>query len=166
MAHTQDNDTILPDPLFRVDDWCFAYIDRAAMYFVMVTRTNSNVALLLTFLSGLAKVLEDYLDPLTPDVIADHFSFVYELLDEVVDYGSPATLDWAALREHILRDKPRDPSGQPASVSVAATRVVSWRKEGIDDSSNEVFVDVVEKVDMFVAKSAAALHTEIVGGSV
>jgi hypothetical protein len=74
MAHIKNNDKILPDPVFRVDDWCFAYIDRAAMYFVTVTRTNRYVTLLLTFFSALARVLEDYLDPLCPGVIVDHFS--------------------------------------------------------------------------------------------
>jgi hypothetical protein len=153
MAHTQNNNTILPDTGFRVDDWCFAYIERAAMYFVTVTCTNSNVTLLLTFLSALAKVLEDYLDPLGPEVIVDHFSLVSELVDQIVDSSYPRTLDSAALSEYILGDKRRDPSGQPASVPVAVTHVIPWRKEGIDDSSNEVFVDVVEKVDMLVAKS-------------
>jgi hypothetical protein len=145
MAHIKNNNEILPDPVFRVDDWCFADINHAAMYFVTVTRTNSNFTLLLTFLSALAKVLEDYLDPLSPEVIVDHFSFVYELQDEVLDSGYAQTLDWAALSEHILRAKPRDPSAQPASVPVAATPVVSWRTEGIDHSTNEVFVNVVEK---------------------
>jgi hypothetical protein len=166
MAHIQNNDTVLLDSVLRVDDWCFADLERAAMYFVTATLTNSNVTLLLTFLSAFATVLEDYLDPLSSDVIVDHFYLVYELLDEVMDYGYPQTLDSGELREYILRDKPRDPSAQPASVPVAATCVVSWRTEGVDDSSNEVFVDVVEKVAMVVAKSAAAMHSEIVGGSV
>jgi hypothetical protein len=68
-------------------------------------------------------------------------------------YLDPQTLDSAALSEYILRDKRRDPSAQPALIPVAATRVVSWCKESIDDSSNEVFVAFVEKVDMLVAKS-------------
>jgi hypothetical protein len=166
MAHIQNNGKILPDPVFQVDDWCFVYIERAAMYFVTVTRTNSNVTLLLTFLSALARVLEDRLDPLSPEVIVYYFSIVYELHDEVVDSGDPQTLDSAALSEYILRDKPRDPSAQPASVPVTATLVVSWPKEGIGDSSNEVFGDVVEKVEMAAAKDAAAIHNKIVGGSV
>jgi AP-1 complex subunit mu len=163
MVHLQNNDKILPNPVFRVDDWCFAYIDRAAMYFVAVTRTNSNVTLLLTFLSSLAKLFEDYLGPLSPDVIVDHFSLVYEVLDEVMDYGYPQTLDFAALNEYIQREKPRDPSAQPTSVPLPLTGIVSWRKEGIEYSSNEVFVDVVENVHMLVAKNAAVIHNEIVG---
>jgi hypothetical protein len=132
MAHIQTNDKILPNPVFRVDDWCFAYINRASIYFVTVTRTNSNVTLLLAFLSSLTKLFEDCLGPLSSDVIIDNFSLVYELLDEVMDHGYPQTLDSAALGDYILRDKPRDLSAQPTAVPVAATGVVSWRKEGIE----------------------------------
>jgi AP-1 complex subunit mu len=163
MAHIQTNDKILPNPVFRVDDWCFAYIDRASMYFVSVTRTNSNVTLLLTFLSSLARLFEDYLGVLSAEAIIDNFSLVYELLDEVMDYGYPQTLDATALGEFILRDKPRDPGDQPQSVPISATGVVSWRKENLEYGVNEVFVDVVEKVNMLVAKNGAVIHNEIVG---
>jgi AP-1 complex subunit mu len=163
MAHIQTNDKILPNPVFRVDDWCFAYIDRASMYFVSVTRTNSNVTLLLTFLSALARLFEDYLGVLSAEAIIDNFSLVYELLDEVMDYGYPQTLDATALGEFILRDKPRDPGDQPKSVPISATGVVSWRKENLEYGVNEVFVDVVEKVNMLVAKNGAVIHNEIVG---
>jgi AP-1 complex subunit mu len=163
MAHIQTNDKILANPVFRVDDWCFAYIDRASMYFVSVTRTNSNVTLLLTFLSSLAKLFEDYLGTLSAEVIIDNFSLVYELLDEVMDYGYPQTLDATALGEYILREKPRDPGDQPKGVPISATGVVSWRKENLEYGVNEVFVDVVEKVNMLVAKNGAVIHNEIVG---
>ena len=163
MAHIQQNDKILPNPVFRVDDWCFAYIDRASMYFVAVTRTNSNVTLLLTFLSSLAKLFEFYLDKLTAEDIIDNFSLVYELLDEVMDYGYPQLTDPQALSEYILRDKPRDLSAQPTNVPVNATGLVTWRKENLEYSVNEVFVDVIEKVNMLVAKNGAVIHNEIVG---
>ena len=163
MSHIQQNDKILPNPVFRVDDWCFAYIDRNSMYFVAVTRTNSNVTLLLTFLTSLLKVFEFYLGQVTAEAIIDNFSLIYELLDEVMDYGYPQTLDPQALSEYILINKPRDLSEQPTAVPVNATGLVTWRKEGIQYSVNEVFVDVIEKVNMLVAKNGAVIHNEIVG---
>jgi AP-1 complex subunit mu len=78
MAYIQSNDKIQPTPVFRVDEWCFAYIFRAAMYFFVVTRTNSNITLLLVFLEALVKLFEDYLGELTPTAIIDNFSLVYE----------------------------------------------------------------------------------------
>ena len=163
MAHIQSNDKILPNPVFRVDDWCFAYIERSNMFFIAVTRTNSNVTLLLTFLSALAKLFEDYLGTLNAESIIDNFSLVYELLDEVMDYGYPQTLDAQSLNEYIIRDKPRDLSAQPKAVPISATGVVTWRKENLEYSVNEVFVDVIEKVNMLVAKNGAVIHNEIVG---
>jgi len=163
MAHIQSNDKILPNPVFRVDDWCFAYIERASMFFIAVTRTNSNVTLLLTFLSSLAKLFEDYLGPLSAEAIIDNFSLVYELLDEVMDYGYPQVLDSQALNEYIIKDKPKELNAQPKNVPVSATGVVTWRKENLEYAVNEVFVDVIEKVNMLVAKNGAVIHNEIVG---
>jgi AP-1 complex subunit mu len=163
MAHIQSNDKILPNPVFRVDDWCFAYIERAGMFFIAVTRTNSNVTLLLTFLSSLAKLFEDYLGTLSAESIIDNFSLVYELLDEVMDYGYPQITDSQALNEYIFKEKPKELSAQPKNVPVSATGVVTWRKENLEYAVNEVFVDVIEKVNMLVAKNGAVIHNEIVG---
>jgi AP-1 complex subunit mu len=163
MAHIQSNDKILPNPVFRVDDWCFAYIERNGMFFIAVTRTNSNVTLLLTFLSSLAKLFEDYLGTLSAESIIDNFSLVYELLDEVMDYGYPQVTDSQALNEYIIKDKPKELNAQPKNVPVSATGVVTWRKENLEYAVNEVFVDVIEKVNMLVAKNGAVIHNEIVG---
>ena len=163
MAHIQSNDKILPNPVFRVDDWCFAYIERNGMFFIAVTRTNSNVTILLTFLSSLAKLFEDYLGTLSAESIIDNFSLVYELLDEVMDYGYPQVTDSQALNEYIIKDKPKELNAQPKNVPVSATGVVTWRKENLEYAVNEVFVDVIEKVNMLVAKNGAVIHNEIVG---
>jgi AP-1 complex subunit mu len=94
MSYIQANDKMQPAPVFRVDDWTFLFIIRSSLYFFMVTRRNSNVAVLLAFLDSLAKLFEDYLAAdLCADAIIDNFSLIYELLDEVMDDGSPQTLD-------------------------------------------------------------------------
>jgi hypothetical protein len=43
------------------------------MDFAMVTRTNSNVAGFLTFLTSLTKLLEDYFGPIGADILVDNF---------------------------------------------------------------------------------------------
>ena len=53
----------------------------------------------------------------------------------------------------------------PFSVSAIATitGAVSWRKEGIKHKKNEVFLDVVEKLNLLVAQNGTVLHSEILG---
>lgn len=45
----------------------------------------------------------------------------------------------------------------------ALTNAVSWRPEGIKHRKNEVFLDVVESVNLLVNASGSVLHSEIVG---
>ena len=45
----------------------------------------------------------------------------------------------------------------------AVTNVVSWRSEGIKHRKNEIFLDVVEKLNLLVAANGNVLHSEIIG---
>ena len=43
------------------------------------------------------------------------------------------------------------------------TNAVSWRAEGIKHKKNEIFLDVVEKLNLLVAANGTVLHSEILG---
>ena len=43
------------------------------------------------------------------------------------------------------------------------TNAVSWRSEGVKYRKNEVFLDVVESVDLLVSATGNVLRSEIVG---
>jgi AP-1 complex subunit mu len=49
------------------------------------------------------------------------------------------------------------------SVPDAVTNAVSWRKQGIKYRKNEVFLDVIENVNLLVSANAQVLQSEIVG---
>jgi hypothetical protein len=117
MNHLQVNDLWQAPPVFRVDEWTYIFITRACMYFFIVTLSNSSIALLLVFLDSLPKLFAEYLDSdLCPELIVDNFTLIYELLDEVMDFWYPQTLDSKSLSAYILREKPKDPTRQPKEV--------------------------------------------------
>jgi AP-1 complex subunit mu len=165
MAYIQGTDKIQPLPVFRVDDWCFCHVVRSSLYFFMVTRSNSNISVLLVFLDALAKLLHDYLHELTADAIIDNFTLIYELLDEVMDYGHPQILDFQALSSFILREQPRDIKDQP-KVPVQITALIPWRAAGIDYNVNEVYVDVVEYVHVLVGTHGGSVIQNEVDGEI
>lgn len=43
------------------------------------------------------------------------------------------------------------------------TNVVSWRPEGIKHSKNEIFLDVIEKLNLLVSANGNVLRSEILG---
>lgn len=48
-------------------------------------------------------------------------------------------------------------------VPTSASTVVSWRIEGIKHSKNEIFLDVIEKLNLLVSANGNVLRSEILG---
>jgi len=46
---------------------------------------------------------------------------------------------------------------------VALTTAVSWRSEGITHKKNEIFLDVIEKLNLLVSSNGTTLRSEIIG---
>jgi len=138
-------------------------IQHSNLYLCAVTTRNSNAALILTFLYQLAKVFKDYFGTLEEESIRDNFVIIYELLDETMDHGLPQSLDSTILRSFITTGANRMAEDARSKPPVALTNAVSWRAEGIKHKKNEIFLDVVEKLNLLVAANGTVLHSEILG---
>ena len=148
-------------PVFTEEGVTYVYIKCNNLLLLAVTKRNSNISLILFFLYRLTCVFKDYFGELEEESIRDNFVVVYELLDEVMDFGYPQTCESRVLREVITQESNRlDVAPRPP---VALTNAVSWRTEGIKHKKNEIFLDVVEKLNLLVASNGTVLHSEIIG---
>jgi len=141
----------------------FVYVQHNNLYLCGVTCKNSNVALMLTYLYQLTALFQDYFTTLNEESIRDNFVIIYELLDETMDHGLPQSLDSTILRQFITQEGNRMSDDSKSKPPVALTNAVSWRAEGIKHKKNEVFLDVVEKINLLVAANGTVLHSEIHG---
>jgi AP-1 complex subunit mu len=64
-----------------------------------VTERNANAAMLTLFLYKIIEVFEDYFKELEEESIRDNFVIIYELLDEMMDFGYPQTTEAKILQE-------------------------------------------------------------------
>lgn len=148
-------------PVIETDDCTYCYIKHSNLYLVSLTQKNANVALIFVFLHKLVSVLGEYFKELEEESIRDNFVIIYELLDELCDFGYPQTTDSKILQEYITQEgqklemQPRPP--------MALTNAVSWRSEGIKYRKNEVFLDVIESVNLLATSTGSVLTSEIVG---
>lgn len=143
-------ETSKASPILQSDGVTYIWIKHADVYLVAVTKSNANAANTLCFLHKLVSVFQFYFKKVAEESIRDNFVVVYELLDEVMDYGYPQFTEGPILREYIKTEahKLEDTIGQflagqrtgaqvtpPSQVTgVGAT----WRKEGIFYKKNEV----------------------------
>ncbi|PAA93013.1 hypothetical protein BOX15_Mlig016382g1, partial [Macrostomum lignano] len=148
-------------PVLPCDDAYFMYISHNNVYLVATTRKNANAGLVFTFLHKIADVFVEYFKDLEEESIRDNFVIVYELLDEVMDFGFPQTTDTRILQEFITQESHK--LEVAPKLPPAVTNAVSWRSEGIKYRKNEVFLDVIESVNLLVSVSGNVLRSEIVG---
>jgi len=67
----------------------YLYIKKNGLFFVFTTRDNVSPSLGLELLTRLTKLFKDYLGILSEESIRTNFILVYELLDEIIDFGYP-----------------------------------------------------------------------------
>lgn len=77
----------------------YVYIQHANVYLVAVTLKNANAPMLLEFLYKLVSVFREYFKDVQEESIRDNFVIVYELLDEMMDFGFPQVSESKVLQE-------------------------------------------------------------------
>ena len=133
---------------------------------VAVSQGNAQVAIAFQFLHELVKVLKNYFGTFDEDAIRNNFVLIYELLDEVLDYGYPQNCSTDVLKMYITQEGTRSAAADKAAqqaVTIQATGAISWRKEGIKYRKNELFIDVVENCNLMMSSKGTILRNDVSG---
>ncbi|KAA1472354.1 clathrin adaptor mu subunit [Dentipellis sp. KUC8613] len=148
-------------PCFSNQGINYMHIRHSNLYLLALSRRNSNAAEIILFLHRLSQVLVEYFKELEEESIRDNFVIIYELLDEMMDFGYPQTTESKILQEYITQESHKlEIQVRPP---MAVTNAVSWRSEGIRYRKNEVFLDVIESVNLLVNANGNVVRSEILG---
>ncbi|KAI9098022.1 hypothetical protein K1719_025793 [Acacia pycnantha] len=163
-------------PVFNVDGVNYFHAKVVGLLFVATTRINISPSLVLELLQRIARVIKDYLGVLSEDSLRKNFVLVYELLDEVIDFGYVQTTTTEVLKSYVFNEpivvaaaglSPLGPAklfaqgtkrmpGTAVTKSVVATGPGGKRRE-------EIFVDIIEKISITFSSSGYILTSEIDG---
>jgi hypothetical protein len=91
-------------PFFNYIGINFIYIQRNRMYFVISTRKNVSPLTCIELLNRLCTLFKDYTGILSEESLRKNFSLMYELLDEVCDYGSIQTTSSEGIKHFVFND--------------------------------------------------------------
>lgn len=159
----QKEDELVLTPVFKYKTHYFCWTKCNDIYLVATTKSiGENVTMVFSFMNKLVELLTEYFTSLTEESVCDNFVLVYELLDEMMDFGYPQITEHKVLKEYITQKGIHNTVSQ-VKVPAAATGAVSWRPEGIKYRKNEVFLDVIESVNLLVSQQGHVLHHEILG---
>lgn len=161
------SDETLYRPIFIESSIAYFHIQVNNLIFLIVAQSNTNVTMVFSFMYKMIEVFKEYFNELEEESIRDNFVVIYELLDEMLDNGYPQTTEFKILKEFIKTEshelynenKPNEPLNIPSAIS----NTISWRQEGIKHKKNEIFLDVIEKVNMIVSKTGNVIKSEVTG---
>ncbi|MBO8695536.1 hypothetical protein INO35_14270, partial [Staphylococcus aureus] len=76
---------------------------RANIWLAAVTKQNVNGAMVFEFLIRFTQVMQSYFGKINEENIKNNFVLIYELLDEILDFGYPQNCDTGVLKTFITQ---------------------------------------------------------------
>lgn len=157
-------------PIYRHGEASFAHTPLGSeLTIVASTKENSNATLIVKFLYKFKDLLQIYNSntPMDENSVRKHFVLIYELLDEVIDFGYPQIMEHEILKKYItqggLKMSDLNDEEQLKQITIAATGATPWRPEGIKHRKNEVYIDVVESVNVLLSRKGTLLKSDVQG---
>uniref|UniRef100_A0ABM5G4P2 AP-4 complex subunit mu-1 isoform X1 n=1 Tax=Pogona vitticeps TaxID=103695 RepID=A0ABM5G4P2_9SAUR len=157
----------------------FAHVRHAGLYFVATVLPSTSPFVAVEFLNRLVTLLKDYCGSLNEKTVSLNFALLYEVLDELLDYGYIQTTAPEVLRNFIQVEPVLSEhfslldlntvglfgadtqQSKIAPSSAAARPVLSLRGEQV--SQPEIFLDVVERLMVTIAANGTPMKADIQG---
>jgi AP-4 complex subunit mu-1 len=76
-------------PIFNIDGINFAYVKKTGLYLVGTSRFDIQPSIILEVLNKISKIIKDFCGIISEEAIRKNFVLIYELLDEIMDFGHP-----------------------------------------------------------------------------
>ncbi|XP_030398811.1 AP-4 complex subunit mu-1 isoform X3 [Gopherus evgoodei] len=157
----------------------FVHVRHAGLYFVATTGHDVSPFTIIEFLNRLVTLICDYCGSLSEKTVSLNFALIYELLDEMLDYGYVQTTAPDVLRNFIQMEpvlsKPfslldlgsvglfgAETQQSKVAPSSAASRPV-LPPCGDQGARNEVFLDVVERLTVVITANGTPMKADIQG---
>lgn len=109
--------------------------------------------------------MTSYFGKITEDNVKNNFVLIYELLDELIDYGYPQNSEVGAIKTYITQTgiKAAHTKEELAQITSQVTGAQQWRKEGLKYRRNELFLDVLESVNLLMSPQGQVLQAHVSG---
>jgi len=159
-------------PIKNIGSTSFMYIKTGGIYVVAVSRQNVDAAMVFEVLNCIVDIFKSYFEGnFDEEGIRNHFVLTYELLDEILDFGYPQNSNTDVLKLYITQGQSRikisasDRKAQEkiAKINKQVTGAIPWRAADIKYRKNEIYIDVVESVNLLMSGEKNVLRADVSG---
>ena len=157
-------------PMFNVDGINFIYVKTEDLYIVIATLDNSSPNYYLEVLDRVMKVIKDHIGELTEETIRKNFVLIYEIIDEMIDFGYPQLSDTEQVKQFVFTDPIiefknintlKEIFNRNTKSNDSTKRSITITND--EKSKNEIYVDVIEKITCLFSKNGTIISSGIDG---
>lgn len=153
-------------PIRTINGVTFLHIREGAVFVVAIAKQNVNAGLVFEFLYKLVETFRSYFKTVDEESLRTNFVLIYELLDEVLDFGHPQHCSKEVLQAIITQGKARyNMEKHPVGLKVTKqlTGAVPWRGPDVRHKHNQVYIDVIETINVLVSSRGNVLSADTAG---
>lgn len=147
--------------------------DAGTVFFLAIVSQDVPALLVFEMLHRIVDTFESQYfggQTLTEGLLRENFLVVYQLLDEMLDFGIPFTTEPNALVEIIppttafkrFSSTFTGESSMAANVDGVSSNT-PWRKMGVRYATNEIYFDIIEEIDTTVEPNGMPISIEVNG---
>lgn len=154
-------------PVLLIDAVTYLWVKKNGLIFACNTRFNASASLCIELLNRVIKVVRDYCGVLSEEAIRKNFILIYELLDEVLDFGYPQGTSTESLKSFVYNEavwqKTRMSVNAKTTPSSAVQKPISGVTSLQPTGKNEIFVDILERLTIVFSASGTVVNSTIDG---
>lgn len=121
-------------PVTNIARTSFFHVKRSNIWLAAVTKQNVNAAMVFEFLYKMCDVMAAYFGKISEENIKNNFVLIYELLDEILDFGYPQNSETGALKTFITQQGIKSQhQGQVLSAHVSGRVVMKSYLSGMPE---------------------------------
>lgn len=160
-------------PIFHLDGVNYFYLKNSGLWFVATTKQNIAPSMVAELLFRITRVFKDYCGVINEESIRKNFTLVYELLDEVLDYGYIQGTSSELLKAYVyntpivqsqkLLDKLKMDMNAKTTSAKSVDKPIDIGRGRSGKQKNEIFVDIYELISVTFNANVSALSSSIDG---
>ncbi|CZT98857.1 hypothetical protein PFAG_03294 [Plasmodium falciparum Santa Lucia] len=159
-------------PVFYLNGINFTYLKSNSLYFVVTSLFNISPSYLIELLHRLLKIFKDFCGQITEELIRTNFILIYEIIDEIIDYGYLQNSNTEYIKNLIHNEIATNNNtvkkfANLPNFSIKNTNTLpsnaSQKPIQINDKKNEIFIDIVEKINLIMNSNGEIVYSYIDG---
>ena len=151
-------------PMFNENNLSFFYKKHRNIFILGVGKGQQDAIQQLCFIDLVIKMLTEFFGKLDSDIVKDNTIVIYELLNEVADNGWPQVTETKLLKSFLIYNENKINIKQTTQKLIKVIKLKApWRYKKYRYAKNEVFLDVIEKINMLIDPKGEVLRSEVEG---